>query len=164
MSTKSTLISAGIILLVFAVIFYFYGEHKYDTGYDDAVATLTQDSTAVDTVLTVEYDTVYIYFPYYAEAVIDTVNEAIRYSTQIDTSVVIDSVEVAHITQDIYFSEGMFEILSKIDIYPIEKIIEVTKTQFRTVVKEVTVSEFPNTWLTGFISGVISFLIMVLLL
>ena len=155
MSIKSSLLSVGVIMAIFLIGGYFYGEHKYDKGYDDAVATLTTDSTAVDTVLTVEYDTVYIYFPYYAEAQIDTVYESLVFSTQIDTSVVINEDTVVVLKQDISFApsfitdggggkwtvytqddfKGYFDIITDIQIRPVEKLVEVTKREFRTVLK-----------------------------
>ena len=68
MSTKSTLIAAAVILLTFVAICYFYGEGKYRSGYNDAVATLTQDSTAVtaginwSNVISVEGNNTYILY------------------------------------------------------------------------------------------------------
>ena len=141
MSTKSTLIAVGIIILMLIASFFTGRITCYRAGEDDTIANLTQDSTSVDTLTIVKYDTVYIKIHHYVRADVDTVsgalnealNGAINYSTNIDTSVVVDSVEVFHLKQSISFSEGMFEVLSKIDIYPIEKIVEVTKTVFRTV-------------------------------
>ena len=164
MSTKSTLIAVGIIILMLIASFFTGRITCYRAGEDDTIANLTQDSTSVDTLTIVKYDTVYINIHHYIRADVDTVNESLVFSTQIDTSVVVDSVEVFHLKQSVSFSQGYFDIITDLQIRPVEKLIEVTKTSFRTVVKEVTVSEFPDTWLTGFISGVISFLIMVLLL
>ena len=164
MSWKSTLITVGVIILTFAVIGYFYGEHKYIRGYDDTVATLSQDSTEViiDTFYIKGRETT-VYIPYYAEAVIDTVDNTIIYSTQIDTSVVIDKDTIAVLTQDIVFSEGYFDILTNILIKPVEKLVKVTKTEFRTVIKEVEADPpFYNTWIAGFISGIVLFLSLVI--
>ena len=165
MSTKSTLVAAGIVLLLLAASHYFTYKTAYNKGYDDCLNTLTQDSTkkTVDTVY-IKGREVTVYIPYYAEAYTDTVQGAIVYKTQIDTSVVIEQDTVMHLTQDISLTEGIFEILSEIDIFPIERIVTVDKTTFRTVVKEVTVSEFPNTFLTGLISGLVLFIIMVVAL
>ncbi|KKL53276.1 hypothetical protein LCGC14_2277060 [marine sediment metagenome] len=166
MSVKSFLMAAGIEALIFVVFGYFYGEHKDSGGYDRAVATLSQDSMAVttDTVWAVA-DTVIRYeWLIVSEAVIDTVNEVVTYSTRIDTAAVMGKDTVAVISQDISLTEDIFEILMKIDIRPVEKIINVVKTEFRTVVKEVRISEFPNTFLTGFISAVITIIAVALAL
>ena len=151
--------AAGIEALIFVVFGYFYGEHKYDEGGDDTRASIVTDSTVVvttDTVWAVA-DTVIKYeWLIVNEAVIDTVNDAVTYSTRIDTAVVINKDTVAIINQDISLTEGIFETLMKIDIRPVEKIINVVKTEFRTVVKEVRISSFPNTFLTGFIPAIVT--------
>ena len=163
MSTQQVIIAAGISLIILAA-FYFYGGHKYDKGYADAVAAVTVDSTEViiDTFY-VETEVIKYEWLIVNEGVIDTVNEGVRYSTSLDTTVVIAQDTVAVLKQDISFSEGMFEVLSKIDIYPIERFIEVNKTVFRTVEVPVPASPpFYNTWIAGFISGIISFLMIVI--
>ena len=167
MSVKSFLMAAGIEALIFVVFGYFYGEHKYDEGGDDTRASIVTDSTVVvttDTVWAVA-DTVIRYeWLIVSEAVIDTVNDAVTYSTHIDTAVVIDGDTVAVIKQDISFVDGIYEILTKIEIRPVEKIINVVKTEFRTVIKEVRISSFPNTFLTGFISAIITIIALALAL
>ena len=184
MSVKSTLIAAGIILLVFAVIGYFYGEHKYDTGYDDAVATLTQDSTSVDTLTIVKYDTVYINIHHYIRADVDTVNESLVFSTQIDTSVVIAEDTVVVLKQDISFApsfitdgggnewtvytkddfKGYFDIITDIQIRPVEKLVEVVKKVFRTVKGPVPADPaFYNTFWFGSVFATIAILLIGLL-
>ncbi len=167
MSFKSFLMAAGVEALIFVVFGYFYGEHKYDEGGDDTRASIVTDSTVVvttDTVWAVA-DTVIRYeWLIINEAVIDTVNEVVTYSTQIDTAVVMGKDTVALISQDISLTEGIFQTLMKIDIRPVEKIINVIKTEFRTVIKEVRISSFPNTFLTGFISAVITIIIVALAL
>ncbi len=166
MSFKSFLMAAGVEALIFVVFGYFYGEHKYDEGGDDTRASIVTDSTVVvttDTVWAVA-DTVIRYeWLIINEAVIDTVNEVVTYSTQIDTAVVMGKDTVALISQDISLTEGIFQTLMKIDIRPIEKIVNVVKTEFRTVIKEVPADPpFYNTWITGFISGIISFILLVI--
>ena len=157
--------AAGIEALIFVVFGYFYGEHKYDEGGDDTRASIVTDSTVVvtiDTVWTVA-DTVIVYeWLIVNEAVIDTVEDVLTYSTHIDTTVIMGTDTVASINQDISLTEGIFETLMKIDIRPVEKIINVVKTEFRTVVKEVQISSFPNTFLTGFISAVITIITVAL--
>ncbi len=136
------------------------------SGYDRAVATLTQDSTIVtaDTVWAVT-DTVIRYeWLIIKEADTDTVEDVITYSTHIDTAVVMGIDTVAVINQDISLTEGIFETLMNIEIRPVEKIINVIKTEFRTVVKEVRISSFPNTFLTGFISAIITIIAVALAL
>ena len=165
MSTQQVIIAAGISLIILAA-FYFYGGHKYDKGYADAVAAVTVDSTEViiDTFY-VETEVIKYEWLIVNEGVIDTVNEGVRYSTSLDTTVVIAQDTVLSLKQDISFSEGMFEVLSKIDIYPIERFIEVNKTVFRTVEVPVPADpSFPNTFLTGFLSAVITIITLVLLL
>ncbi len=165
MSVKSFLMAAGVEALIFVVFGYFYGEHKYDEGGDDTRASIVTDSTVMvtaDTVWAVA-DTVIRYeWLIVSEAVIDTVNEAVTYSTHIDTTVMIGGDTLAAITQDISFTEGIFETLMKIDIRPVELLVATTRTTFRTVIKEVSVSKFPNTFLTGFISAVITIIAVAL--
>ena len=167
MSIKSSLLSVGVIMAIFLIGGYFYGEHKYDKGYDDAVATLTTDSTAVviDTFY-VKADTVTKYeWVLVNVADVDSSKDALVYSTQLDTSIVIEGDTVATLREDISFSDGVFAILMDLELRPVEKIVEITRTEFRTVKVPVPADcTFPNTWLTGFISGLILFLSMVLLL
>ena len=180
MSTKSLIVAGGIVLILLAVSNFITWRVTKNIVTDDVIATLTTDSTAVDTVLTVEYDTVYIYFPYYAEAQIDTVYESLVFSTQIDTSVVINEDTVVVLKQDISFApsfitdgggnewavytKGDFKILTDLELRPVEKLVEVTKREFRTVPKEVPVSKFPNTFMTGFVSGLLIAIILLIFL
>ena len=165
MTTKSLIVAGGIVLILLAVSNFITWRVTKSIVTDDVIATLTTDSTAVDTVLTVEYDTVYIYFPYYAGALIDTVGDDIVYSTQIDTSVVDKGIEVFHLKQSVSFSNGYFDIITDIQIRPVEKLVEVTKTTFRTVLKEVPANPpFYNTYIFGSVSTIVVILLMVLLL
>ena len=135
MSIKSTLIAAAVILLTFVAICYFYGEGKYKSGYKDGQDSVVQDSTITD------IDTVKVPYPvpvYYEKketkkAEIDSTEDAIIYTTSLDSTFVIDGDTVATLVQEITFSEGMFDILSKIKIYPIESIIDSTTTVYQTV-------------------------------
>ncbi len=165
MNTRPIIIAAGISLIILAA-FYFYGEHKDREGYNRAVATLTQDSTVVeiDTVRVPYPDPFPVYIKVKVEAETDTTDNTIIYSTHIDTALVINKDTVAVINQDISFTDGIFETLMRIEIRPVEKIINVVKTEFRTVVKEVRISSFPNTFLTGFISAVITIIVVALAL
>ena len=164
MSVKSTLIAAGIILLVFAVIGYFYGEHKYDKGYEDCLNSLTIDSTKTDTLTIVKYDTVYINIHHYVRADVDTVNESLVFSTKIDTSVVIDKDTVVTLNQSISFSQGYFDIITDIQIRPVEKLVEVVKKVFRTVKVPVPADPpFYNTFWFGSVFTAIAILLIGLL-
>ncbi len=157
MNTKSTLIAIALLAAGLFAYHSWYGNYREQVGVDKTVATLTQDSTVVtsDTVWVVA-DTVIKYeWLIIKEADTDTIEDIITYSTHIDTALVINKDTVAVINQDISLTEGIFETLMKIEIRPVEKIINVIKTEFRTVIKEVRISSFPNTFLTGFISMVI---------
>jgi len=119
-----------------------------------------------------------VYFDWEREADVDTVNDVITYSTHIDTAIVYHrdstfntimvSDTVAVISQDISltlikdaYTEGLFNVLMNIELKPIEKIITITEIVYQTVIKEVAASPpFYNTWIVGFISGVIMFLIL----
>jgi len=181
MTWKAGIIAGGIILILLAGSNFVNYKISYKAGYSAAVATLTQDSTVVTTdTVWAKADTVIKYeWLIVNEAVIDTVNDVVTYSTHIDTVIIKETTvamnyehyyeaytkkdTVAIINQDISFTEGIFKTLMKIDIRPVEKIINITETIFRTV--EVPVSADPpfyNTWLAGFISGVISFLLLVI--
>ncbi len=158
MTTKSTVIAIALLIAGLFAYHLWYGNYREQVGVDKTIATLIQDSTAVtvDTVWTVA-DTVIVYeWLIVNEAVIDTVEDVLTYSTHIDTTVIMGTDTVAIINQDISLTEGIFETLMKIDIRPVEKIINVVKTEFRTVVKEVRISSFPNTFLTGFISAIVT--------
>ena len=134
--------------------------------YNDGQDSVIQDSTIVeiDTVRVPYPDPFPVYIKVKVEAETDTTDDTITYSTHIDTALVIDKDTVAVINQDISITDGIFEVLMKIDIRPVEKIINVIKTEFRTVVKEVRISSFPNTFLTGFISAVITIIAVALAL
>ena len=167
MSLKSTLIAAGVIALAFVVIGYFYGESRYDRGYADAVASIVQDSVEVriDTVKVPYPVPVYYERKYSVVADVDTVNDAIIYHTSTDTTLIVGEDTVAVLTQDISFTEGIFEILTKLEIRPVERLIAITRTAFRTVPVFVPADPpFYNTWITGFISGIISFLLLAIFL
>ena len=57
----------------------------------------------------------------------------------------------------------MFEVLRDIEIRPVGKLINVVETIFQTVPVEVPADPpFYNTWIIGFISGIISFLLLVI--
>jgi len=171
-STKSTLIAIGIAIAVLIASNYYTYKTAYSKGYDDAVATLTTDSVSVDTLTIVKYDTVYINIHHYIRADVDTVsgalnealNGAINYSTNIDTSVVIDKDTVVVLRQDISFSEGYFDIITDIQIRPVEKLVEVTKTVFRTVKVPVPADPaFYNTFWFGSVFATIAILLIGLL-
>ncbi len=167
MNTKFTLIAIALLAAGLFAYHTWYGDYREQVGVDKTVATLSQDSTTIeiDTVWAVA-DTVIKYeWIFVNVAEIDTVEDVLTYSTQLDTTVIVDKDTVLVLTADISLTEGIFETLMKIDIRPIEKIINVVKTKFRTVIKEVRISSFPNTFITGFISMailVIGFLIALL--
>ena len=164
MSVKSTLWAIGIAIAVLIASNYYTYKTAYSKGYDDAVATLTIDSTAVDTITVVKYDTVYINIHHYIRADVDTVNESLVFSTQIDTSVVVDADTMATLTQDISFSDGYFGIITDLFIRPTEKIVEVTKTVFRTVKVPVPADPaFYNTFWFGSVFATIAILLIGLL-
>ena len=166
MTTKSTVIAIALLIAGLFAYHLWYGNYREQVGVDKTVATLSQDSTAIeiDTVWAVA-DTVIKYeWIFVNVADVDTVEDVLTYSTQLDTTVIMDKDTVLVLTADISLTEGIFETLMKIDIRPIEKIINVVKTEFRTVIKEVSVSEFPNTFLTGFISAVITIILVALAL
>ena len=164
MSVKSTLWAIGIAIAVLIASNYYTYKTAYSKGYDDAVATLTIDSTKTDTLTIVKYDTVYINIHHYTRADVDTVNESLVFSTQIDTSVVVDSVEVFHLKQSVSFSQGYFDIITDIQIRPVEKLVEVTKTVFRTVKVPVPADPpFYNTFWFGSVFATIAILLIGLL-
>lgn len=155
---RSTLLAIALTIAGLIASHYFYGNFRYDSGHRDGVSSVSQDSVKIDTVFVevpvIEYEWIVV-----KEAEVDTVNDAsndlMTYSTSLDSTFVIDKDTVAVLKQDISFTEGMFEILTNIEIRPIEKIITVTNTVYQTAIKEVAVSKFPNTFLTGFISAVV---------
>ena len=165
MSWKAGILAGGIILILLAGSNFVTYKLSYKSGYNDAVASIVIDSTVItaDTVYAIA-DTVIRYeWLIVNEAETDTVDDVITYVTQIDTSVVIAQDTVVHLNQDISFSEGYFSILTDIQIKPIERFIEVTKTVFRTV--EVPVPADPpfyNTfWFASVFWGVVAIIIAV---
>lgn len=99
-----------------------------------------QNSVVQDSIIT-DIDTVKVPYPvpvYYEKketkkAEIDSTEDAIIYTTSLDSTFVMGGDTVATLVQEIAFSEGMFDILSKIKIYPIESIIDSTTTVYQTV-------------------------------
>ena len=154
-----------LILSIFVAIAYFYSERRYVAGFNDGVRSITLDST-ITLVDTVEVtDTIEIRYYTVSEAVIDTVNDAVRYLTHLDTTVVVKEDTVMQLNQHISFSEGIFKILSEIETYPVEKWITKTETIYQTQVKEVPADNpFYNTWLAGFASALVIVLTIILLL
>ncbi|MFA9409468.1 MAG: hypothetical protein ACERKJ_11650, partial [Candidatus Dadabacteria bacterium] len=103
-------------VVLFASHFITY-KVSYNKGYDDAVATLSIDSTVVviDTFY-VKADTVTKYeWLFVNVADVDSSKDALVYSTQLDTSIVMEDDTVATLKQDISFTEGIFKILSEIE-------------------------------------------------
>ena len=154
----------GTVLILLAISNYITFRVTKNIVTKDTIASLVIDSTEViiDTVYVasevVKYEWLIV-----NEAEVDTTEDTIIYTTQIDTSIIIDKDTVVTLKQDISFSQGIFEILSNITIKPIEKIITVNRTEFRTVLKEVPAEPiWYNTWIAGFISGVVAFLILAL--
>ena len=149
MSVRSTLLAIGITIVVLIASHYFYGEFKYKSGHRDGVSSVVQDSVKVDTVF-VEVEVIKYEWIVVKEAEVDTVDEIITYSTSLDSTFVVDKDTVAVLKQDISFTEGIFEILTNIEIRPIEKLI--IKTEYKTI--EVLVPEsnpFYNTTVFGII-------------
>lgn len=154
MGTKSTLIAAGVIALAFVAVCYFYGEHKYDRGYADAVASIIVDSTEtkIDTVRVPYPDPFPVYIEREIEAETDTIDSVITYSAELDTTVMKGGDTVAVITQDLYFTEGIFKTLMEIEIRPVERLVLITKTTFSTVPVFVNIDPpFYNTTVFGII-------------
>ena len=163
MTLKSIGVAICIILICIAIA-YFYSERRYVKGFNDGVRSITLDST-ITLIDTVEVtDTIEIRYYKEIEAEIDTVDDALVYSTSIDTSVVIKEDTVATLITDVVFTEGIFKIISKIDVFPVEKLITTERTVYQTQVKEVAVSKFPNTFLTGFGTALVGVLIAIILL
>ena len=174
MNWKSIL-AMSIVIAVLVVTHYFYGEHRYKQGASDTVDSVTQDSVAVDTVIVATIDTVFITSYYLIEAKVDTVGEVLFYSANLDTTILVEKIRkmggwtiyeedtLAIIKEEITFSEGIFEVLRDIELRPIEVIRTITESIYQTVPVEVPADPpFYNTWIAGFISGVISFLILVI--
>ncbi len=165
MSFKSTLLVTGIVIAVLVASHYAVHIVTKNIVTEDVLASITQDSvvTVIDTVRVPYPDPFPVYLERTIDADIDTVDNIITYSTQLDTTIIIDGDTVAVINQDISLTEGIFNILMNIELRPIEKTITITETVYQTITKEVPSSPpFYNTWIVGFISGVISFLILVI--
>jgi len=155
--------AAGVEALIFVVFGYFYGEHKDQGGYDRAVASIVQDSVEIriDTVRIPYPDPFPVYIEREIEAEIDSIDGVITYFAEIDTTVMAEGDTLVVIEQSLSFSEGVFKTIMKIDIRPVEYLITLTRMEFRTVPVFIKADPpFYNTWIVGFISGVISFLIL----
>jgi hypothetical protein len=165
MSWKAGIIAGGIIVILLAGSNLVTWKLTSVSYYKDGQDSVIQDSTTVtsDTVWLASEPLIKYEWIFVDVADVDTVNEGVTYSTHIDTTVIINKDTVAIINQDISLTEGIFQTLMKIEIRPVEKIINVIKTEFRTVIKEIPSDPpFYNTWITGFISGIILFLSLVI--
>ena len=154
-----------LILSIFVAIAYFYSERRYVAGYNAGFHSVIQDSsiTHTDTVFTT--DTVKVRYDVVREAEIDTINDALRYTTQIDTSVYENGTKVATLKQDISLTRGIFSILTDIDVFPVERLVTTTETVYQTATVEVPASPpFYNTFWFGSASTIIAILLIVLLL
>ena len=134
--------------------------------YKDGQNSVIKDSTEtrIDTVF-VEVEVTKYEWIIINEGVTDIVNDVVTYSTSLDSTFVIDEDTVAVLTQDISFTEGIFEILTKLEIRPVEKIINVTKTIFQTVPVEVPADPpFYNTFWFGSVFSTIAIILLALFL
>ena len=136
--------------------------------YKDGQNSVVVDSTRTDTVkVLVPYpDPFPVYIKREIEAETDTTDGIITHFAETDTTVMIEEDTLAVITQGISFTEGVFKTLMEIDIRPVERLIAITRTTFRTVpVFTPADPPFYNTWVAGFISACVVVIgILVLLL
>lgn len=156
----------GIVITVLFASHYSSNRAGYNSGYKDAVNSITQDS-----VIIIETDTVFVaeYFPIYLEwereADVDTVDDIITYSTHIDTTVIIEQDTVALISQDISFTEGIFKILMDVEIRPIKETITIDKIIFQTVEVPVPANPpFYQKFTFGFVTGILLMLLTIIFL
>ncbi len=167
MSVKFNLLAAGILLLVFAAIGYFHGEGRYKSGRKDAVNSITQDSIEIriDTVKIPYPDPFPVYLERTIDADIDTSDNIITYSTHIDSTVIIDGDTVAVINLDISLTEAIFKILMSIELRPVEFLVALTRTEFRTVPVFIPADPpFYNTFWFGSVFATLTLLLTALLL
>ncbi|KKL93218.1 hypothetical protein LCGC14_1876960, partial [marine sediment metagenome] len=94
------------------------------------------------------------------------INEVGFHSADFDTMIVENGDTLAIIKENISFVDGMFELLRDIKIMPPEQSAETEDTiNWQTAIIEIPADPpFYNTWIAGFISGVISFVILVIAL
>ncbi len=124
----------------------------YNDGYNDGQSSIVQDSTRADTVRVPYPDPFPVYIEREIEAETDTIDSVITYSAKIDTTVMKGGDTVAVITQDLYFTEGIFKTLMEIEIRPVERLVLITKTTFSTVPVFVNIDPpFYNTTVFGII-------------
>jgi len=119
------------------------------TYFKDGVSSVVQDSLKIDTVY-VEIEVIKYEWIVVKDAEVDTIDEIITYSTSLDSTFVIGEDTVVTLNQNISFTEGIFEILTNIEIRPIESLI--IKTEYKTI--KVPVPEgnpFYNTTVFGII-------------
>lgn len=131
MSWKAIAGSILFVLILLAGSNYVTWKVTSETYYKDGVSSVVQDSVKADTVW-VEVEVIKYEWIIVKQAEADTVDEIITYSTSLDSTFVIDEDTVAVLKQDISFTEGMFEILTNIEIRPIESII--ITTEYKTIV------------------------------
>jgi len=164
MSLK-TIIVVGVALAVLAAILYFTWQNGYNSGVDYTIDSITQDSvtTTIDTVMV--KDTVFISKWYKIDAEIDTIDDKIVYSVELDTTVVANGDTLLVIEEDIFFSEGVFDIFRDIQIRTYDRVVTIIDSVFQTVVREVPADPpFYQKFTFGFIVGIVAMLITVIFL
>jgi len=129
--------------------------------------SVTKDSseTIIDTVW-LKPDTIRIRTASVKKADFNIINEVGFHSADFDTMIVENGDTLAIIKENISFVDGMFELLRDIKIMPPEQSAETEDTiNWQTAIIEIPADPpFYNTWIAGFISGVISFVILVIAL
>ena len=132
----------------------------------DFIASVTKDSseTIIDTVW-LKPDTIRIKSFVIIKPEVDTLENIILYSAGFDTTIIENDDTLAVIKEEIIFDGNVFEVLRDIVIMPVEKLVIIENTKWQTAIVEVPADPpFHNTWIAGFISGVVSFLIIVIAL
>ena len=167
MSTKITLITAGLLIL--AVIFYFYGEHKENVGVEKTLTSLKTDSLRVsqDSVKTVT-DTFYvkgdtIRLP--AEK--EMADSGVIFRTELAIPVIVGLDTVGMIKQKVSFDseKEMFNIfIEELIIRPVTKYVPVSvKTYYQTAIKEIPADPpFYNTFWFGVIFTTVAYTIAII--
>ncbi len=133
--------------------------------YKDGQNSVIQDSVKTDTLTVIKIDTFYINIHHYIKAKVDTVGEVVFYSAKTDTVIIENQDTLAIIKEEITFNEGIFEVLMDIEIRPVEKLVEITKTVFRTAMVEVPADPpFYNTFWFGTVFTIIAAVLLAIFL
>ena len=168
MNWKTSLIAAGFMIALLAICYFIRFDAGYKEGVKDTIARLKQDSIKIDTtkadqIIAEASDIEIEYIPAGKKEITKQDSSYIVATGILDTTLADAKGDTVSLKGKLLYDEsinGFQAYFDNIIIKPIEKTVTVVKTIYKTVTVEVpTKPPFYNTYLFGFINGIILFVI-----